>query len=542
MKKIPMTITALIAALLSIQPGFGAEVNLRTRFGFNGYAVPGTLMPMSVEINRTIVNGRLEIVSPGESGSYSIIDSFPIHNSKRIETSVFVNENINDLRIRLISGKQVLLNTKLNSKVKLFPGNLILAIKVTASAQQFIERALLPIEPVLVVPTQVTDLPGVALNYDGISGLVLSDPGSVLKPLQVQALKVWLTGGGRMVLGSVRSGNDSLLSMLAIDPEKSEQSFYPIGFGGITVLPSGFNDSKQNDFNWQGILNLKPYTETSRLMINRLFPDFKANSSSDSSELSSKAASYLALVLILWVISGLIITILTKHNRILFLIGASLLWTVAAFPIGNWLAGVWHRGAEIHTRHIILPKAGCVLTDVKVRFNRSMSGKTINFKSSPWGGKVSIGEVSYGTVKTKSKSKNFTWSHRLNQAKTIVKSAGPGWVCISGWFPLETYYKGIFNEVDFARNLGNDSDTVIWDGKHFYRSWAFQAASSSDEITQIPYWLCEEHEWLNKLHRFSPETVWLIGYGHLSDIIIKFENSVYSGELWALPLPEGVRK
>lgn len=541
MKKISI-ITVLIMVLLLPKPVFSAEVNLRIRVGFGGYAVPGTLTPVLIEINRFITNGRLEIVHPSETASYSIIDSFPINNSKKIETSVFVNENINDLKIRLISGKQTLLETRLNSKIKLFPGNLILTVKAPSATQQLIEKSLLPAETVLVVPIRLTDLPGAALNYDGVSGLVLSDPGPVLKPLQVQALKTWLAGGGRMALGATRSGQDSLLSILGINLENRERSFYPMGFGGITVFRSGFNDLKQNAADWRELLNLKPYTELSRLMVGRLFPDFKVASAPDSAEQSSKAASYLTIVLILWTVSGLLIIVPTKHNRVLFLICAALLWTVFAFPIGNWLGGIWNRGAEIHCRNLVLPETGSMLADVKVRFNRAYFGKTINFKSSPWGGNVLIGEAGHGTIKPGSRVQAFTWSRCLDKTEAIVKSVGPGWVNINGCFPLQSRFAREINRMALAGKFGSEFETVIWDGKSFYRGRVLQTADGWKEIAQPPDWLRDETEWLANLKRFSPGTVWLIGRGYLSDVKIRIEKGVFSGELWASPLPEGAIK
>lgn len=543
MKKIT-TITVLMMILLHSGPVFSAEVKIKTRIGFNGYVVPGTLTPVLIEINRAITNGRLEIVGYDETASYSIINSISINNLKRIETSIFVNENINELKVRLFSGKQKLIETGLNYKIKLFPGNLILALKASSATQQLIEKALLPSESTLVVPIRIVDLPGTALNYDGVSGLVLSDPGPVLKPLQIKALKAWLARGGRMALGDTRFGEDSLLSMLGINPENTDQNFYSMGFGGITAFRSGFNDLKHDAAEWRELLNLKPYTEITRIMVGRFFPGFKAISAPDFTEQSSRAASYLAMILILWAVSGLLVIILTKHNRALFLICTALLWLVAAFPIGSWLGGIWNRGAEIHCHNLILPETGLMLTDVKVRFNRFNSGKTINFKSSPWGGKVRIGEAGHGTVKPRNEKKAFTWSHYSDQTgtETIVKSVGSNWVSINGCYPLKDIYTEGKNRIEPVRKLGFGSETVIWDGTVFYQNRSPQVNEGWEKIEQPPGWLRNETDWLASLKGFSPGTVWLMGRGSLSDIKIKIENSAFTGELWATPLPEGALK
>lgn len=541
MKKISI-IAVLILVFLLPKPTFCAEVNFKTRVGFNGYVVPGALAPVLIEINRVITNGRLEIVSPGETVSYSIINNLSIKNSKRIEASVFVNENINDLRIRLIQNKHTLLETGLNTKVKSFPGNLILGIKTPPTTQQLIEKSLLPTETVLVVPMGISDLPGSALNYDGVGGLVLADPGPVLKPLQIQALKSWLAGGGRMALGATRSGQDSLLSMLGINQENTEQSFYPMGFGGIIAFRSGFNDLKQDASDWQELLNLKPYTENSRLMVGRLFPGFGPASTPNSTEQSSRAASYLTITLILWAVSGLLIIVPIKQNRMLFLICTALLWIAAAFPIGNWLGGIWNRGAEIHCRNLVLPETGTMLVDVKIRFNQYYSGKTINFKSSPWGGKVMIGEAGHGTVTPGNQMKNFTWSRGQGKTEVVVKSIGPNWVNLNCYFPLKSYYTEVTERIGPARKLGAKSDTVILKGMDLYQRSFIPVGDGWEKIEQPPEWLRAETEWLTNLNRLSPGTVWLIGRGSLSDVKIGMEQGIFKGEIWAAPLPKGAFK
>ncbi len=542
MKKILVILITVIFSLLSAKPGIGAEVYLRISVGFGGYVVPGALMPVLVEINQTVAAGRLEIINPGEAGAFSIIDSFPVENSKRVEASVFINENVNGLKIKLISGEEILVETGLNPEAKIFPGNLVLAVKVPASEQHAIERALLPNEPVLVAPVRIGDLPGTALNYDGVSGLALTDPGPVLTPAQVQALKVWLAGGGRMVLGAVRPGQDSLLSALGIDLEDSEQNFFQFGFGGITLLRHEFNDLKQGAKEWQGLLNLEPFTKKSRLMVNGLFPEFKTNLAKGLKREPSKTASYLAMILILWLITGLAIVIPVKRRRMSLLLCFSLLWITAAFPIGNWLAGIWNRGAEVQIRTIIFPEHGWMLTDARVRLESLSGGKTEYLKSSPWGGRVLLGNGNLGTVRVKNQPNEFLWEHSLSSPQAVPKTAGPGWVNLNGWFPIKRQYSGKSSAISVFKT-GFSSEAVVWDGQNLYTARDFpQSSGQGEKIEQIPEWLREENEWLSKLNQFNPGSFWLIGCGSLSDIAFKIDNNDFRGGLWALPLSKGALK
>ncbi|MGE5604710.1 MAG: hypothetical protein ACM3YE_03350, partial [Bacteroidota bacterium] len=466
MKKIPIMMMAMIVACMAACPVYGATVLLNSRAGFGGYLVPGTAMPVVVEINRPIAAGRLEIINSDQAGTFSIINSFPVQNWKRVEASVFINEGSNAIKVRLFSGEKLLVETGLNPEMKLFPGNLVLAINMPASAQQAIERALLPAESVLVAPVDIADLPGTPLNYDGVNGLVLSDPGPVFTPVQVQALKAWLAGGGRIVLGRVRPGQDSLLTALGIRTANKEQSFYPIGFGGVTALQ---DELALTASQWRNLLNLKPYPEITRLTVNRIFPEYQSALSSKSPTRSSKAALYLTLVLISWVISGLLITIPAKGGRILMLVCFTLLWTGAAFPVGNWLAGTWHRGAEIQSRTILLPEGG-MLTDVKLKFTPFKILQSINLQASPWGGRVSLGSGNNGKIKLRDPARAFTWFHGSNQSQTLVQKADLGFANLTGWFPNTSLNHEDLNWMELYQSLGPNGEELIWNGRNCYRA------------------------------------------------------------------------
>lgn len=540
MRKISIVLITMILACLSVRPVLGATVSLKLKAGFGGYLVPGTVMPVVVELNRPVPAGQLEIISSTQEGAFSIIDSFPAQNWKRIEASVFIKEN-SLLKVRLFSGEKMLVETGLDPETKIFPGNLVLAVKPQASVEQAIERALLPAEPVLVMPVEIADLPGAPLNYDGVSGIILSDPGPVFNPLQVQALKVWLAGGGRLVLDGVRSGPNSLLAALGIQAADSERSYYPVGFGGITAFRDELVRLNPAPSQWRDLLNLKTYTETTRLTVNKIFPEYQAASFPKPSEGSSQAAFYLAMVLITWVVSGLLLIVPAKGNRILILVCFTLFWTGAAFPIGNWLAGAWNRGAEVQSRAILLPE-GWMLTDVKVRFTPFKTVKSINLQPSPWGGRVFLGEESYGMLKGRDRTPVFSWNHSLSQSKTAVKDAAPGFAGFNGWFFNPALNHEGLNRLELEEFFRPTGEAVIWNGRGYYRARDFLSKGDWEAIEEPPVWLLEENNWLTRLNRVNPGKTWLIGRGSLPGRVLKIEKKGFNIGLWALPVPEEVRK
>ena len=219
----------------------------------------------------------------------------------------------------------------------------------------------------------------------------------------------------------------------------------------------------------------------------------------------------------------------------------TLLWTGAAFPVGNWLAGIWNRGAEIQSRTILLPE-GWMLTDVKVRFAPFKIVNSINLQPSPWGGRIFIGDESYGMLKGRDQRGAFSWRHSLSQSKTSVRDGVPGFACFNGWFPNPSLNQAGLNRTKAEKIIRPNGEAVIWDERGYYRAGDFLIRGDWEEIEEPPDWLLRENNWLTRLNRVNPGKAWLIGRGPLPGGVSKIEQKDFTGGIWAAPLPEEVRK
>lgn len=90
--------------------------------------------------------------------------------------------------------------------------------------------------------------------------------------------------------------------------------------------------------------------------------------------------------------------------------------------------------------------------------------------------------------------------------------------------------------------LRPNGEAVIWNGRGYYRARDFLSKGDWERIEEPPAWLLEENNWLTRLNRINPGKIWLIGRGSLSGRVLKIEKKGFNRGLWALPVPEEVRK
>ena len=176
------------------------------QLGYGGFVIPQHWVPLQIQVNQTIEKARIEIIRINQSQSNvtttsdSVIEDYIMLNLNRLEVPIFMAKNLKELKIRLFSGSQLVTEEVVDLKTKIFPGHQVLAINLATEDQQEIEKLLLPIEPVLVVPINFRELPICLLNYDGASGLVIRKFKPLLSPAQLVALRSWLSEGGRLVV------------------------------------------------------------------------------------------------------------------------------------------------------------------------------------------------------------------------------------------------------------------------------------------------------------------------------------------------------
>lgn len=130
-----------------------------------------------------------------------------------------------------------------------FPGHLIGTWKTNATVRASLTSVLQPQEPVRVTTVPPTEWPTDLLAWGGYSALVVQDPGAVLSPGQLRALRAWLATGGRLVVGTPRPGSGSLANQVGPAP----------GRGLVHTVP------RLEDADWPALLQLEPFGHRPRL-------------------------------------------------------------------------------------------------------------------------------------------------------------------------------------------------------------------------------------------------------------------------------------
>ena len=364
-------------------PTRAAGVRMTAALGHGGYVVPGRWNPLRVRVANVTEAAVVEIVGRGA------VERFPCRveeGAGGLECPVYADPVGRPLRVRLVSGGRTVAEQAIDVGKKSFPGHVVLAIDVPAQVQQAIERILLPGEPVYVVGVSLAELPSLGLDYDGVSGIVLADPGPVLNPGQTQALRGWLAGGGRMAVLGARQGVESIAAMF-LQYEQVQamegQAGRSLGLGSITLLPEPgtANDSTGQVTTWQRLLAFKPFADSARLTAGRGFPE-----GGKTSLPPVPVPVGLVLTLAAWtalaVILGLMRPRLAVLWFVLFTTGCSLL----VVPIGSQLGRAWHRGAAAQSRVIILPDDGGTLASIRVQLAPGRTAWTsFGMAATPWG-------------------------------------------------------------------------------------------------------------------------------------------------------------
>ena len=202
-----LLITALFPLLIRAWPAAGVVLSVTA--GYEGYVVPGRWTPLTIEVTGTM-DGWVQVARLHQ-GLPVVTEEYRCRvedETRRLLIPVFVEETGSRLEVRLVEGGKVLGRVEVDLLAKVFPGHLILTVNLPAWHRQTPpQHGVGPVlssargqEPVLVIPVEFSALPGSALAYDGVSALVVNGDLAVLNPLQAQALRAWLAGGGSLLL------------------------------------------------------------------------------------------------------------------------------------------------------------------------------------------------------------------------------------------------------------------------------------------------------------------------------------------------------
>ncbi len=519
-KKVIMVILVFLTFIN--YPAKAENIQLETQIGYGGYVFPGKWVPLKIKLSGKETASEIEVVRLLDQRQYSV-ERFSSLINNQIECPVYLNEAISGLKVRLNKNSHYLAEQTINIQAKTFPGHLVLVVNLSPKVQQAIENSLLPSEPVLVITSNFNELPALGLDYDAVSGLVITDPGPVLNPGQIQALRIWLSSGGKMVINAAHPQNESIIKTLVPDNQRSgisDKDVIKIGWGKITIFRSDINEMEKENISWKSILDLEPYKPGVGFTIGKFLslPDSRF-----FKEMGSLSVNYLKTTLIIWALICLLIVLFIKRRYLLYLFLFSILFIIAAFPLGSWLDSTWQRGAGVYCRALVLPDSGGILINSITQIVPNELQTYIQNFGSPWGVTISS-RNDYGQIRPGIYS---SWNHQTNIPAYTIRSATDKMLDLVGWIPAPL----------FEPSNINFSNVLLWKENQ----WWFRTNDSSgqpywEKSAKLPKWLQREIGWLKRLQRLTPEKIWLVGQGSLPEVEIKLQNGIHRQLFWVIPL------
>lgn len=512
-------VRSVVAGLLIVlglaasgRPAMAAKV--RTELGFAGYVVPGCWVPL-----RLAVSGgdgwTVEIAGPG------YVNQYRVRPGERLECPVRFGEDDDRLEMRLLADGSVIARQILRPGQS-FPGHLVLTYGLPGEAQRAVEGALQPAEPMRAAAVEPERLPGVALDYDGVTAVILEDPGPILSPAQVRAMRAWLAGGGRLTLVAPRPGEEGLLSQVlpeAVNGGDPSSAALPAGLGYVALLPEAPRDPGR----WREILELTPYAQSFRLSPSRAFKQDEPFEKPLAPALPKEPA----IVLAVWAsLAGILGAAARRRPLLSFLIFTAAAGA-AAFPLGRRLDARWQRGIGVQARAVVLPGGGGILAEYGLTPPAPGPFRANALRSPDWGARLALGAA--GTGIYGGKEPTLRW----RQGRTVFVSAADNGR-LAGYLPAAggAIWRGGLPEP--AGALGSVRQFVYWDG----RSWRQrdERTRAWHRVSGFPDWLHGEEHWLAWLFQRLPGVGWLVGRGSPPGLRLAVQGGTRGEYCWALPL------
>jgi len=520
----------LLLSLPAGRPVLAANPGMSTSMGFGGYVVSGRWVPLRIVVSGASAWARIEIVRTDETGAVSGVESYPCQArgyETRIEAPIYTEEGGSAVRVSLTEGGRLLAREKLDTSAKIFPGHLVIAIGIPAQMQQAISRALLPSEPIVAVDTVISELPGSALCYDGVSGLVLADPGPVLNPSQLRALRAWVAGGGQLVIYGVRDQQDSILGSLGLarDEPVGARRDISLGLGRVMILQDTTAAAAlEQPAAWRDMMNLRPFAKTSYLSMTNCFPSsIKVSPAEPANPVSGR----IWVMIIIWMAIAASISLAVRRWKLTLLLLVTLSGAVLAAPMGGWLSRIWQRGALTRTHAVILPADGGLLIKTDLKLPPSDAEKTAplddyGHAGSPWGVNMKYGMFERGGFYP-SRSIQRLWRHDVAKYVLNLGPSAKNSITLFGYLPGP------------AGKMPSQTPAVLWDGGN----WLADAGGSWKAMREYADWFMEDREWLNRLTTLIPGYAWLFGHGAYPGLDLSVEGAGMQELTWAMPVAKG---
>jgi hypothetical protein len=515
-----MTLCASPAAAVSV---------LEATLGFGGYSTPGRWAPLWIRCAEAPRSSSIQVARLGSDGKEISVETFPSLGGTRLECPVLLSEGLAALKVRLVAGSRTLAELDIDRNAGFFPGHLVLSCGLSASVRRAVSAALLPGEPIIVVPTALSALPANGLDYDGVSAIVVGATGvggtakDLLTTAQRNALLAWLAGGGSLVAEA--EGGEPILESLGLDvgPGSEPLSF---GFGRYSVLRT---EGRSEETAWREALGLQPYGSL------QMIGASAALRGADTKLVEPASAPWIrriiAIALFTWlaaVVSAFFFA-RKKLAPVALVTGIALAVVLAG---GGVLSRSIVRGARFRILVLALPEAETAFATFRAAAFEPKSPYA-------WLPSEVIGTISVDYAGEESGSFK-EWNHLLG--RSILSAAGSGRMTLSGlmtpdaWrrLDLPSMKTGSAEppRIDSTRRLAYLGSGEGW--------WTKESGGAWLRAEEAPAWLEAEAAWLIDLKRMRKDAGLLVGTFPASLSGFSLQGAPPQGDIvWAMPLPVG---
>ena len=473
-------------------------------FGFGGWSVPSRWAPLWINCAGAPSDAAAEITRIDAGGREGPTEVFPVGRFPQVESPVHVDSGSYRLRVRLVAGGELLAERSLLPGGRVFPGQVVLCLDLPEAARRAIADSLRPLEPVQAIDLPLSRLPALALDLDGVAGIVLRESSVPLSPAQRSAIAAWSAGGGRFLALS-----------------EGELS------GGQPLLPAY----------WRERLDLAPFGQDDRLSAGRIAASSGSRAEAGASSL--EADFLVALALAIW---ALALFLLTRRKHGFIWIGlVAILLGFAAFPAARAIDS-GHAGLGRLSARVLYLDGGYALVDASVArqspsWDLDLSGlmpsRPLRFSVGKAGGDAGSRQTEVGIVPGDGRPPRLV--HASGIPAVSIKAAeaeGLGlWSLASG--SASTMPS---SSADFSRSSGRDL-ALVRAGKE--QRWFTPGPNGWQALPAAPGFIGADTAWVAVLRGIRPEADFVIGRGRYPDPAISLAGAGPAEVLWALPLAEG---
>jgi hypothetical protein len=514
-----------------------AEARLEASLGFGGATPPGRWVPLRIRGEGLPRGASVRIARLAADGRSLGVETFPALEGVGIECPAWMSGDLDAVSVRLQSGDRVLGEIRIDAKSKPFPGHVVLARGLSTRARLAIASSLMPVEPVLAVAVESSDLPSNGLDYDAISAIAIGGESLELSPAQRGALLAWLAGGGRLCAAETALAGGFLGELVPA----AGKGPVPYGLGRFATLSP---DRAEIPASWTEALALEPYEPSARLGAGAIAraPESGApeGGAAGASGATRGARVAMAAAAAAW-IAALVAAAALGRGKAAPLAAVAAICLAAVFAGSSALDRAMLRGASVRARALVVPGSGSAFLSLDAKAYRPSS-------SFEWAAIRALESPSFAYADEESGAFG-EWRHSLIKAAFGLR-AGDGsrleletmlepeeWdrlSALSSAAPLRSQRGGKQPpeaESAYPLAFAEQGEPVAW--------WTKAPGAPWVKLKDAPGWLKDDEGWILSLRGGKRSLPLLAGRCAAGALALDVEGSALREVDWAMPLPEG---